>query len=386
MGLTSRSDTGLRALLVAAAFVVVVAGLKAAAAVIVPVLASGLVAVLFIPAVAWLQRRRVPDWAAVPLVFLGVLVVFGGLSAGLGKSISDFNDNLEGYGDALEERFGSTLTWVSARLEPHGVELTPSLLVEHLDPRALLRTFGDAAGAAADLLSNTLFVLLTVAFILSEAAGFPRKLAEAFGGRDVVAGQYEHAVASIRSYVRIKTLVSLATGALAFVLVSILGIDYPVLWGVVAFLLNYVPTVGSLVAAVPPILLAIVQFGWQRAVVAAIGYAVVNIVIGNVVEPRVMGRKLGLSGLVVWLSLVFWGWVWGPIGMLLSVPLTMLAKLLLEEWDDLRWIAVLLGPGGEDLDTLAADGGARERDEAEPAAAPPGAPPAAPVEGPGADG
>jgi len=159
------------------------------------------------------------------------------------------------------------------------------------------------------------------------------------------------------------------------------GVDFPVLWGVVAFALNFVPNVGSIVAAIPPILLAFVQYGWERAVVVAVGYIVINTVIGNVLEPRLMGRKLGLSSLVVWLSLVFWGWVWGPVGMLLSVPLTMLVKLLLERSDDLRWVAVLLGPAGEVVpaDRAALDaprpGAAQPReDDGAAGAARPGAP------------
>ena len=128
-----------------------------------------------------------------------------------------------------------------------------------------------------------------------------------------------------------------------------MGVDYAILWGVLAFGLNFVPNIGSMIAAIPPVLLAVVQLGWNEALWVLVGYTIINTVIGNFVEPKLMGRKLGLSSLVVWLSLVFWGWVWGPIGMLLSVPLTMLVKILLEKWDDLQWIAVLLGPGGEEF-------------------------------------
>ncbi len=125
----------------------------------------------------------------------------------------------------------------------------------------------------------------------------------------------------------------------------LLGLDFALVWGVVAFLLNYIPTIGSIIAAVPAVLLAAVQLGFGRAVLIAAGYVVVNTVLGNLVEPALMGRRLGLSTLVVFLSLVFWGWVWGPVGMLLSVPLTMVVKILLENTDDLRWVAVLLDSG-----------------------------------------
>jgi predicted PurR-regulated permease PerM len=120
-----------------------------------------------------------------------------------------------------------------------------------------------------------------------------------------------------------------------------------VLWGLVAFLFNFVPNIGSIIAAVPALLLALVQLGPGPALAAGAGYLVVNIVMGNVVEPRFMGRGVGLSTLVVFLSLVFWGWVLGPVGMLLSVPLTMVVKLALEANPETRWIAVLIGPDVE---------------------------------------
>jgi len=124
----------------------------------------------------------------------------------------------------------------------------------------------------------------------------------------------------------------------------ILGVDFPVLWGLLAFLFNFIPNIGSILAAVPPVLLALVQFGIGRTLAVAGGYVAVNMVVGNVIEPMVFGRKLGLSNLVVFLSLVFWGWIWGPVGMLLSVPLTMVVKLALEHSEQYHWVAVLLGP------------------------------------------
>ncbi len=142
----------------------------------------------------------------------------------------------------------------------------------------------------------------------------------------------------------IKTLVSLATGIAIAIWLGVLGVDYAMLWGLLAFLLNYVPNIGSIIAAIPAVLLALVQLGVGSALLAALGFLVVNAAIGNVIEPRFMGRGLGLSTLVVFLSLVFWGWVLGPVGMLLSVPLTMTVKIALESNEDTRWIAILLGP------------------------------------------
>ena len=148
-------------------------------------------------------------------------------------------------------------------------------------------------------------------------------------------------------YMSLKTVVSLFTGILAGVLVKALNVDYPVLWGLIAFFFNYVPNIGSFIAAVPPVLLALIQYDFKWAMVMAIGYAAINGIIGNFVEPRMMGKGLGLSTLVVFLSLVFWGWVLGPVGMLLSVPLTMIVKIALENFEQTRWLAILLGTNPE---------------------------------------
>jgi predicted PurR-regulated permease PerM len=181
--------------------------------------------------------------------------------------------------------------------------------------------------------------------MLVEASGFPAKLRAAIGEvHPSELPDFNRFAASLQHYLVIKTWMSLATGAGAALWVAVLGVDFAVLWGLLAFLLNYVPNIGSVLAAVPPVLLALLQHSVQRALLVAVGYVVLNIVFGSVLETRLMGRGVGLSTLVVFLSLVFWGWVLGPVGLLLSIPLTMAAKILLETDDDTRWAAILLGP------------------------------------------
>ena len=118
--------------------------------------------------------------------------------------------------------------------------------------------------------------------------------------------------------------------------------DFPLLWGLLAFLLNYIPSIGSVISALPAVLLAVIQLGFGPAVLLAMGYLVINLILGNIVEPRFIGHKLGLSTLAIFVSLGFWGWVLGPIGMLLSVPLTIMIKIVLEGNEDTRWISILL--------------------------------------------
>lgn len=187
-------------------------------------------------------------------------------------------------------------------------------------------------------------ILLTVAFILFEASSFPVKLRAVLGDPWQVFPQFTKFVSDIERYMVIKTLISLTTGILIGIWLSILGVDFPILWGFLAFLLNYVPTVGSSIAAVPAVLLALIQLGIGSAVMATAGYMAVNFILDNVIETRLMGQRLGLSTLVVFLSLIFWGSLLGPVGMVLCIPLTMTLKFACENNKSTRWVAVFLGP------------------------------------------
>lgn len=338
-----RRGIGFRTLVMAAAVVIMIAGLREASEILLPVLVAAFLAVLSIPPVRALQRKKLPDWAAVLIVFVGVLVAVGLVSVFVGASIRGFSQNLPKY----EARMSEYTTVVTDFLAGFDIEISTEALREQIDAGAIMGATGQAIAALGSVLSNTLFVLLTVAFILAEAAGLPKKLRAAFDVGEEELGQFAGVMTDLQTYLSVKTKISLVTGGLAGISTWLIGVDYPLLWGLVAFLLNYVPTLGSIIAGVPPVLLALVQHGWEHAVAVVVVYVVINVVMGNVIEPRMMGRSLGLSSLVVFLSLVFWGFIWGPVGMVLSVPLTMLVKILLEHSDDMRWLAVLLSSGAE---------------------------------------
>jgi predicted PurR-regulated permease PerM len=183
--------------------------------------------------------------------------------------------------------------------------------------------------------------------MLLEARSILRKLAEILQDPEESLPRFESFSETINRYMAIKTTTSALTGILAYALNVLLGVDFAVLWGLLAFLLNYVPNIGSFIAAVPAVLLAAVQLGLGEAAFLGVAYFALNTVVGGMFEPRFMGQGLGLSTLVVWLSLVFWGWALGPVGMLLSVPLTVTLRIALEHRPDTHWIAVLLGPARE---------------------------------------
>jgi len=224
------------------------------------------------------------------------------------------------------------------------MRLTDKMLLEYINPSAVMRLTVGMLGGLGSALSNIILILLTVTFILLEASSFPVKLRAVLGDPQQAFPQFTRFVDDIKRYMIIKTGISLTAGILIGIWLSILGVDSPVLWGFLAFLLHYVPNIGSIIAAIPAVILTLVQFGIGRAALTAAGYLAVGFMLGNVVEPMLMGRRLGLSTLVVFLSLIFWGSLLGLIGVVLCIPFTMTLKFACENNKSTRWIAVLLGP------------------------------------------
>ncbi len=333
-------SSGIRALLVVASLVIVVAGLKIGAPLLVPASLSIFLAITLMPAVSWLQRRRVPTLAAILLMVLTTFAGLGGIISIATQSINQMRLAFPRY----QAQFLVLQESLLASLRQRGLDLPLAFDTSWLSPARVMDFASGALVGLAGFMSSVALVLLITVFILIEANGFPAKIRTALRLPDLDLGRFDKIANEVQQYLAMKTVISLATGALVGVWVWILGLDFPIFWGLIAFLLNYVPNVGSILAAVPSVLLALVQLGPKGAALTASGYIVVNMVLGNMIEPNLMGRRLGLSPLVVMLSLVFWGWVWGAIGMLLSVPLTMIIRIMLENTEEHRWIAVLLGP------------------------------------------
>jgi AI-2 transport protein TqsA len=324
-------------LLLFAAFAVVIMGMREAQALLSLLLLSLFLSVLCAPFYLWMQRKGLPTPVALVIVvitFLGALLLVASVAA---TSVAEFRQNLPYYLARLEAMTRGLQVWLADR----GLRLG-EVLQENLNPGLIMRYAAETLARLSSMLSNAVLIVLTVAFMLLETANLPRKLEVAFGTSSEVKDQIDAFVASLKRYMILKTATSFTTGACVSTWLVLQGVDYPFLWGLLAFLLNYVPSIGSVIAAIPVVLLSLVQLGIEGALITAFGFLLINFLIGNVTEPRLMGRGLGLSTLIVFLSLLFWGWVLGPIGMLLAVPLTMTVKLALESSRRTRWIAILL--------------------------------------------
>ena len=313
----------------AAAIVVVIAGLKLGSVVLIPILMAGFFAMALMPLAVRLEGKGLPAWLATILSFvLGALLIFmmGYLVA---SSLTDVRDALPRYGARLDEIMNEAEVWLTGK----GIDLGEEGLDGFFEPEDLLGYVQSFVMSLAGVLQQSVVVILIMLFMLFERSvmtGSVRGDASADRKKAIL----QRIAKSVTDYLSVKTVVSLITGLLFGLYCWWLGVDFPMLWGLLAFLLNYIPTIGSIIACIPPALIALVQFGWDKALLVVVGNVLVNSTLGNVIEPKIMGNKVGLSALTIFVGLLFWSWVFGPVGALLSVPLTIIVKMLLEPAND----------------------------------------------------
>jgi AI-2 transport protein TqsA len=327
-------------LIVLASFVIIVAGMKAAESIVVPFLLAAFLSIIISPPFIWMQSKGIPKGLAllfIIITFLAILFLIGVL---IGTSVNDFTSNLPFYQEKLQNQTQSLISWLVERNY-----INPDFqLTKLINPASVLKIVGDTLNQLSGIFADGFLILFTVVFMSLELTSLPKKLKNIFTNPDKSLAQVNDIYKNINKYIGIKTLISLGTGLLVYFFLLIVGVDYPLLWAVLAFVLNYIPTIGSIIALIPPFLLTMVQLGFIDSIIVLAGYLTINTIMGNILEPKFMGKGLGLSTLVVFLSLVFWGWVLGPIGMLLSVPLTITIKIALDSSEETRWLAVMLGP------------------------------------------
>lgn len=323
-------------LIAGACLVIIVAGIKAASGVIVPILLAVFISIMCKGPFAWLKNRKVPSLLAVMIIISFITAAFIALCTYIGVSINEFLQGVPVY----QARIQALLDGITSWFLRYGIHIPPRV-VDYLDPSSIIQIFANILGGLGNMATWTVLILFMVVFILMESPTFIGKIKTAFTTTPNTLETLDFIFLCIGRYVTIKTLVSLATGLSIMLWLTAVGVDYAGLWGLIAFLMHYIPSIGSLIAAVPAILFSLVDAGPTTAVFAAAGYVVANLVFGNILEPIFMGRGLSLSTLVVFLSLIFWGWVLGPVGMLLSAPLTMVFKIVFDGFPSTRWISVL---------------------------------------------
>ncbi|MEO0415431.1 MAG: AI-2E family transporter, partial [Verrucomicrobiota bacterium] len=346
---------GTRVLVSLASVVIIVAGLKAASVLFVPIVLGLFLAILSLPVLNWFHRRGIPRPLAVLLTILIDLMVLGGGVILIGEAIPEFQANQVEYAERLKTQAGEFSDSIDQQLKRF-TNFTGATPEQPLEFRELFNKYWDTERVVAligqtdiveritSLASKSFIVALIMIFILAEADNFTRKFNTIRGhGPDLE--RFRNSSTDIQRYLALKTGVCALTGFLAWLACTILKIDFPVLWGLVAFILNYIPAVGSIIAAIPPITLALIMQGFWPAVIILGLYLAINIGIGNFLEPLLLGGRFGISTVVVMVSVLIWGFIWGPVGMFLAVPLTMMVKVMLDNTEELRWISELMGSG-----------------------------------------
>ena len=315
--------------------------LKTAQAVILPLVIAWFLSYILAPLVNFLARKRVPTGPSVAVVLVILLSFFYLAGLFVYSRILAFSAEYPKYAEQLNQ--------IAAGLSG-SFKLPEWWSFNAIDWQQKVGVWlVSLPGSFVIFFKNLLLVLIFLVFMLLGKPYFQNKIERAFP--DSQGDRVNRVTAAIASqisrYLSIKLMLSAITGFLVWLILQVMGVDFPVTWGVLAFLLNFIPTVGSIVATIPPVLLAVVQFypNFWMAVGALAALVLVQQAIGNFIEPKLMGENLNLSPVVILLSLVFWGWLWGITGALLSVPIAAAIKIVCENIDMLKPISVLMGSG-----------------------------------------
>jgi AI-2 transport protein TqsA len=326
-----------------AAFIIIIAGVIFAKSIINPFLLALFISIICMQPISWLEKKKTPKWLARFIVILGLVLLFSGFAFLIGGTLSSFSSNVSKY--------ESTLTTISNSfvhfLNEKGFRIPKDQVSTLIQPARILEFTASAVNEVLNMMGNTFLIFLIILFILMEFGSFPVKVKAILIGSDESVSYFSTITQKLRRYLGIKTLLCLLVGILIYAALLIIGVEYALLWALIAGLMSYIPNIGSIIAAIPAVLFALVQLGLSGALWTLGSFLLVNNVLGNFVEPRIMGNGLGLSTLVVFLSLLFWGFILGTVGMFLSVPITMTIKIILEHNEKTRWLAILLGTPAE---------------------------------------
>lgn len=334
---------GARFLLTAAAFVIVIFGLQAARSVLLPIMMAGFLAIISYSITKLLrQYLKFPHWLAVTATVLTDGGILFGVASIIKFLAADMKSTLQGdFTPRMMEKYNELMHWLgNFGMEDQARALFTSPQ-DLFDTQQLVSMVQAVSGQAITFVTTCTLVLVLMTFMLGEAQLFKRnlhRLPNSTKGKE----DFTVALQGIQRYLLIKTIASATTGFLAWGACSLMNVPFAFLWGVLAYVLNYIPTIGSIVAAIPPIIMALLMGSWGDAAIITTCYILINFTIGNGIEPIFLGKQFGIATSVVLLAVLFWGWVWGPCGMLLAVPIMVLIKLALENSRDLSWAAVII--------------------------------------------
>ena len=325
-----------------AAFVVVIAGMVFASSIISTMLLALFISIIAAHPINWLRARKIPEWLALSIVLITITATFILLGGIIGNTIASFSQDVPIYEKSLKTIADNAIQYLNSK----GFEISELEIEKMLNVSSIMNLTVTLLSNLGEVMGNTILIFFVAIFLLLEMDDFSFKFLAIKHG----VGESLRLItisSNIRHYLSIMTLISLITAVLIWASLAILGIKYAILWALIAFLLNFIPNIGSIIAAIPAVLFALIQSGVSGAFWTIVIYLVVNMVVGNIAAPKMLGKGLGLSTFIAFISFIFWGYILGTVGMFLSVPLTMAIKIYLEQDEKTRWIAVLLGTNEE---------------------------------------
>jgi AI-2 transport protein TqsA len=339
-----RQPSFLRVMLFLAATVVVLVGMRLGAPILSPILFAVVLSLLFSPIYSWLRRHRVPTPLALVLMLVGLTILFGGIFLLLGVSITRFSGDIGSYTGQLNGQLANFQ------------DLAKSLGLSNVDirdavkPSALTGAIGAVLGGLADFLSDIFLILMITLFLLAEGPAMMGRLRASAGADHPQLKSMMTFGHSVVRQLGLRALVNLFTAAGVVILLWVLGVDYPLMWGILTFFLSFIPWIGLPIAVAPAVILALAEYGVERALLVIAGVVVINILAENVLSPMLMGRGLSLSPTVLFVGFIFWAWLLGGPGAFLAAPLTIFVALIFQTFPETRWIASLMVVGAPDAD------------------------------------
>src|SRR5829696_1807205 len=339
-----RQPSLLRVMLGLAATVVVFVGMRLTAPILNPILFALVLALLFSPIYAWLRRHRIPTPLALIVMLIGLTLLFLGIAGILGVSIARFSGDIASYTSKLNGQLDN----IQSLTKSLGVSKAD--LHKALSPSALTSAIGTILSGVADFLSNLFLILVIVLFLLAEGPAMMNRLRASAGGDHPQVATLTIFGRNVVRQLGLRSIVNLVTGSGVTILLLVLRVDFPLMWGILAFFLSFIPWIGLPLAVAPAVVLALAEHGVTSAVLVIVGVLVINVLAENALSPMLMGRGLSISPTILFIGFLFWAWLLGGPGAFLAAPLTIFLVLMLDTFPETRWLASVMGMGGPDPD------------------------------------
>ena len=330
-----------RALVSVAAVIVIIAGIAAAKSILVPFFFAVFIAVIAAGIYLRLQKIGIPSWLSIVVIGIASIGFFVALVVLVFTSIDQFRAVLPEY----SEQFQGYRDGVISQFNNWGIEIPVSSTDEVFNFDSAMQIVLSLLSSFGNILGYVVLVLAMVIFIFMEVAVFPRKVKAAFGETGNVLGFIGEVNHAIEQYFFIKTISNALSGIIVALWMMLFGVEFALFWGMMTFLLNYIPYFGAILSAVPAIVLGLLSGGLVTAGAMAFIFIAMSFFFGNYFEPKLLGQSVNLSILFIFLAMLFWGWILGPVGMIFAVPLTAALKIVLEMNDRTRWMGILLAAG-----------------------------------------